>query len=220
MHRILLCLLVCACAAQPVTPPAQPPSPPRAVKEGPTPKGQRDLEALASFFPGNWDAKAGAEAPMRVRVGEFWRGGTVRWFYLEWVSLKDDTRPTRQLVFRVAEDGEQLMTTTVYRLPEPARFVGEWRRASPFASIGPADLKLVEGCRLTTVRTLTAHFVATTDGNACPGDLKGVPYMRFEFSIASSEMTLLEQPRHAAGNVRENTRLDPYQLGRMSREPK
>ena len=144
----------------------------------------------------------------------------MRWFYLEWVPMADESRPTRQLVFRVAEDGDDLMTTTVHRLAEPARFAGEWRRPNPFASIGPAGLKRVEGCRLKTLRVMTAHFSAITEGNACPGDLPGVPSMRFEFSIASSEMSLLEQPRDAKGNVPEKSRLEPYQFGRMSREPK
>ena len=180
--------------------------------------GQRDLLVFASFFSGNWDPKPG-ELPMRLRVVEFWPGSTVRWLYLEWVKLADESRPTRQLVFRVAEDGER-MTTTVHRLPgDAARFAGEWRRAKPFESLRPGELRMIEGCRLLTTRTMLAHFTAVTEGNRCPGDIPGAPFMRFEFSFSSSELSLLEQPRDAEGKV-PKSRLEPFQFGRMSQVPR
>ena len=143
----------------------------------------------------------------------------MRWLYLEWARLADETRPTRQLVFRVAEDGQR-MTTTVYRLPgDAARYAGEWRRAKPFESLRPEDLQPVEGCRLLATRTMLAHFTVVTEGNRCPGDLAGAAYMRFEFSFSSSELSLLEQPRDAAGNV-PKSRLEPIEFVRMSETPK
>ena len=182
-------------------------------------KGQRDLDALVSFFTGNWDPRPG-EPPVRFRVAEFWKGSAVRWLYVEWVELENESRPTRQLVFRVAEDGGEGLTTTVHRLPgDPARFAGEWRKAKPFEALQPRDLDEVANCRLMTRRTLTAHFAFATEGNKCPGDKPGAPFIRYEFSISSSELELLEQPRDAAGNV-PPSRLEPFKFARMSREPK
>jgi hypothetical protein len=203
-------LLLAACATQPQRP----------VREGPTYDGQRDLDALVSFFTGNWDAQPG-EPPLRLRVVEFWRGSTVRWMYLEWTRVADEAKPTRQLILRIAEDGaENYMTSTVHRLPgDPARFAGEWRKSQPFASMHPADLREIEGCRLLTLRAMIAHFTLTTEGNKCPGDLPEAPFMRYEFSLTSSQLELLEQPRDAAGNV-PPSRLEPFRYGRMSREPK
>ena len=185
----------------------------------PTYKGQRDLDTLVSFLTGNWDPRPG-EPPVRVRVAEFWKGAPVRWLYVEWVETADESRPTRQLVLRVAEDGQEGMTTTLHRLPgDPARFAGEWRRAKPFEALQPKDLDEVANCRLDTRRTLAAHFALATEGNRCPGDRPGAPFIRYEFSLSSSELELLEQPRDAAGNVPPG-RLQPFKYARMSREPK
>ena len=217
-------LLVAACAAssppQPAVPEA-PAAPPHVANEGPTVSGQNDLATMMAFFVGNWDPKPG-EQPMRLRVSEFWKGSSVRWLYLEWVRLADESRPTRRLVFRVSEDGFEKMTTTVHRLPgDPQRFTGEWRKAEPFAALKPSDFRVIEGCRLKTQRSMIAHFVMVTDGNRCPGDVPGVPFMRFEFSITSSELDLLEQPRDASGNVpKKYEGADPYHYGRMSQVPK
>jgi hypothetical protein len=213
-------LLVAACATPPEPAPA-PASPPRVAREGPTPGGQNDLATMMAFFVGNWDAKPG-EKPMRLRVVEFWKGSPVRWLYLEWVLPGDESRPLRQLVWRVAEDGFEAMTTTVYRLPgDASRFTGEWKKPEPFATLKPADLREVEGCRMAGQRSMIAHFVVVTEGNRCPGDAPGVPFMRFEFSITSSELDLLEQPRDAAGNVpKKYEGADPFHLGRMSQVPK
>ena len=217
--QALPCLLLAACAAQPAPEIHATPEPPRKAQEGPTAKGQRDLELLASFFTGNWDTKP-RDPPMRMRVAEFWKGSPVRWLYLEW-TRPGQAKPARQLVLRIAEDGEDAMTATVHRLPgEAGRFAGEWGKPQPFAALTPADLQAVAGCRLKTVRTMTAHFTLVTEGNRCPGDLPGVPFMRFEFSLASSELNLLEQPRDAAGNVPPGSRLEPFGYGRSSREPR
>lgn len=180
--------------------------------------GQRDLTALVSFFEGNWDAD---ETRTRMRVVEFWKGSGVRWLYFEWVSLSDESKPLRQVVMRMGEDGNGNMSATMHRLPgSAARFAGEWKKPAPFAAFEPADLREIPGCRMKAQRTMAAHFLVMTEGNKCPGDIAGVPAVRYEFSLASSELDLLEQPRDAAGEVPPGSRREPYQYKRMSREPK
>ena len=208
MHKIPLflavSLLLAACASAPPPPVS-------------SPKGQRELDLLASFFTGNWDTRP-HEPPMRMRVAEFWKGSPARWFYIEW-ARPGEARPARQLALRVSEQGEGNFRGDVYGLPEPARHAGEWSKAQPFATLGPGDLRLVDDCRMRVVHTMTAHFTLTTEGNRCPGDIPGAPYMRLEYSLASSELELLEQPRDSAGNVPPNSRLAPFKYLRMSREP-
>jgi hypothetical protein len=223
LRLLPLAALLAACAATQPPPPRAPEAasaPPRVANEGPTFEGQRDLTTMMSFFTGNWDAKPG-EPPMHLRVAEFWKGSPVRWLYLEWFRPGEESQPRRQLVFRIAEDGPERMTTTVHRLPDDAsRFAGEWRKPQPFAALSPADLRVVGDCRLKTLRAMIAHFVLVTEGNRCPGDLPGAPFMRFEFSLTSSDLDLLEQPRDAAGRVPPGSRLLPFRYARMSRVPK
>jgi hypothetical protein len=52
-----------------------------------------------------------------------------------------------------------------------------------------------------------------------PAGRLGHPYERYEFSITSSELEVLEQPRDAEGNIAPG-REDTYRFLRMSREPK
>lgn len=193
---------------------------PRTAREGPTYRGQRDLDTLVSFFTGNWDPRPG-EPPVRIRVAEFWKGSPVRWLYLEWAGTADGAPPTRQLVLRVAEDGEEsIMTATVHRLPgDPARFAGEFRKPRPFEALQPRDFEEMANCRLKTRRTMTAHFTLVTEGNKCAARQPGAPFIRYEFSLTSSELELLEQPRDAAGKV-PRSRLEPYGFVRTSVEPK
>ena len=214
---LIAAAVLAGCAAHP--PQSTPPAPQRVARETPTIKGQRDLEVLAYFLTGTWDSKPG-EAPRRLRVAEFWKGQPVRWFYLEWSRPGADAKPTRQLVFRVAEDGDGKLTTSWHRLAEPSRHAGEWRKAEPFAGSKPADLIPVEECRLATVRTMTAAYTLVTEGKRCPGDLAGAPFMRFEFLVTSSDMDILEQPRDASGNVPPDSNLEPYHFAHMSLEPR
>ena len=182
-----------------------------------TPAGQRDLEVLVSFFTGNWDSKPN-DPPMRLRVAEFWKGSAVRWLYLEW-RRPGEASPSRQLALRVGEADAGNMSAAVFRIPDAARHAGEWARPQPFASLGPQDLRLVADCGMRVVRTMTMHFTLVTEGNRCPGDMPGSPYMRFELSVTSSDLDILEQPRDSGGNVPAGSRLEPLKFARMSREP-
>ena len=200
-------LLLAACAAPP---------PAREVIIS-TPAGQRALEVLVSFFTGNWDSKPG-EPPMRLRVAEFWKGTELRWLYLEW-RRPGEASPVRQLVLGVGEAERGDMTATAYRLPDPSRHAGEWAKPEPFAGLRRETLRRVDDCRMRVVRTMTMHFTLVTEGNRCPGDIPGSPYMRFEFSVTSSDLEVLEQPRDAAGNVPAGSRLEPLRFSRQSRDP-
>jgi hypothetical protein len=200
---VAVSILLAACASAP-PPPAS------------TSKGQGSLDILVSLFTGNWDTRP-HEPPMRMRVAEFWKGSPARWFYLEWTRPGQPV-PTRQFALRVSERSE-LGRFDVYRLPEATRYAGEWSKPEPFAALKPEDLHLVDECRMSVVHTLTAHFTLATEGTRCPADIPGSPYMRLEYSLASSELELLEQPRDSAGNVAAGSRLEPFKYLRMSREP-
>jgi hypothetical protein len=207
---LLALFLVAACATQPSQPPI--------AHEASTPGGQRTLETMMSFFVGNWDPLPDQPAT-RLRVLEFWKGTAVRWVYLEWVRVADDSKPTRQFVARITEDSAAKMKANVYRLVDPARFAGEWKKEEPFRTLSLADLREVPACAMIGQRPMIAHFVLVTEGNQCPGDMPGVPNMRLEFSITTSELDLLEQPRDAAGNLPPGL-LDPFRFNRTSKVPK
>ena len=212
--------VLAACATPRSVAPTPVSAPPLTAPPVSTFAGQRDLDALASFFTGTWDSRPGA-LPMRLRVASFWPGSPVRWFYLEWVDPGAEAPPRRQVVLRVAEAANGALSATLHRLPgEASRHAGEWREARPFAGLSPADLPHDEACRLKVARAMTAHFTLVTAGTRCPGDIPGAPYMRFEFSLTSSELEVLEQPRDAAGNVPPRSRLNPYYFGRSSRDPR
>jgi hypothetical protein len=206
------CLLLAACAAPQTQVPA------RQGSEAPTLKGQRDLEALAFFFTGRWETKPGEDDPQLLRVAEFWKGTPVRWFYLEWVKPGAEAKPRRQLVLRMAESGEGHLTTSVSPVPEPARYVGEWAKGEPFVGLKPSDFRPVAECRLETVRTMTSAYTLVTDGNRCASDLKGYPFMRFEFMVTSSDMDVLEQALDAKGEISPEARNEPYHFAHMSLE--
>jgi hypothetical protein len=200
-------LLLAACAA--------PQSGPEVLIS--TPAGQRDLEVLVSFFSGNWDSKPG-QPPMRLRVAEFWKGSEVRWLYLEW-RRPAEAKPQRQLVLRVGEADGGNMMAAAYRLPDPSRYAGEWARPQPFEGLRRESLRGIDDCRLRVTRMMAMQFALVTEGNRCPGDIPGAPYMRLEFLVTSSDLDLLEQPRDAAGNVPAGSRLEPLRFARQSRDP-
>jgi hypothetical protein len=219
LRPVLACLLLAGCAAPP-PPAAQAAGPPQAGPESPTRAGQASLELLASFFTGRWES-APADPPRVLRVSEFWKGGLERWFYLEW-TRPGEAQPLRQHVLRVAEQREPgRLAVTAHRLPGDAlRFAGEWRKERPFEGLGPRDMPAIEACLLQGLRSMDALFEMATVGARCPGDLPGVPHVRYELTLTSADLGFVEKPIDAAGNVPKGSRLEPYVYRRMAREPR
>lgn len=187
------------------------------AQDASTPNGQRDLDVLVAFFTGNWDPRPDGP-PVRLRVAEFWKGSAVRWLYLEWTPMVGEGKPLRQFVMRVREDGPR-MSASLHRLPgDPARLAGEWGKKKPFEQLAPADLREIEHCRLDATRTMIAQFTLATAGRKCPGELPEMPFMRYDISLGSSQLLVIEQHLDREGKLVSERA--PVELDRASRVPK
>jgi hypothetical protein len=157
-----LLLILSACAAAP---------PPEVFN--PTPLGQRELALIMSFMSGTYDSIAQDKGPgpgTRMRIAPFWKEREKQgeyWLYVEHTKVESDAKPFRQRIYRFTESSAAF-TGAVYKLPgPPERFVGEWRKAAPFAEYRPAQLREYEGCRL-KVGQMTMLFLGAHRGEKLP----------------------------------------------------
>ena len=141
----------------------------------------RSLGLIAWMLEGTFDTivqppgyavGGGDNTPMRLRVARLWPelGEEEYWFYLEYVDPADESKVIRQRLTHGVREGARAYMID-YGFPgDPKAFVGEWRKPKPFASVDPAKLKPMPGCRTYWLVQLDAVVSAGTDTDTCQGD--------------------------------------------------
>ncbi len=156
-------------------------------------RAQRGLEALVYYLVGTWDTvpqeeDQGVSVPMRLRIARLWPERTGEyWYYFEYANPQDG-QVTRQRIFQLKSDGVDIHSV-MYRLPrDPAGYAGEWRKPQPFASVDPASLREIEGCRSLWQRQMEFIYSAGTEGDACPGDRAEVRDEHSDFYVTNTSI--------------------------------
>lgn len=158
---------------------ASPPPPREALR--PTPAGQRELGLTMGFMPGTYESinqERGPGAGTHMRVAEFWKplqkSGEF-WMYMEQAKAGQEEQPFLQRIFRFVEsDGK--FWGEIYALPgNPKDFVGEWRKAQPFAAYKPEQLREYAGCRL-MMGHMTIMYWVRREAKTCRAENRAVAY--------------------------------------------
>jgi CpeT protein len=191
------CLAICACSAP--APVAMP------EDSHPTPAGQGYLSLLVRFMTGTFEtisqeSRLGISTPQKLRGVPIWKDQSgAAWMYVEYAQAGQEEAPFRQRIYRFTES-DGLITAAVFELPgDPRRFVGEWRKAAPFAGFTPADLRERPGCRIEFIPQMDVLFNGGRKGDACHGEFPGAHHDHAEFYLSSSTLRTHEDGRDSAG---------------------
>ncbi len=137
----------------------------------------RDL--LVGNFSSTQQAAADPDyADVHLHIRQIWPGREDGpWLYVEQGLATALEKPYRQRIYQLATLPDDRVKSSVFTLPEPARFVGAWRDPERFASVTPAELKLREGCSVWLAPTgADGSYAGSTGGNGCASDLRGAAY--------------------------------------------
>ena len=193
---LLLAAATCGFAQPPAAadPPKKSESRPRKARAEPPPPGGRELAVAMSYLPGTYESieqeKGGPGPGTRMRIVPIWVERTSQgeyWFYVEHTKIESDTKPFRQRIYRFTNDNRKF-SGDVFALPGDAReFVGEWKKAKPFASYSASDVREYEGCRLAIGHMMTMWW-ARTEGKACRAETPGAGHEATEMFVSTAGM--------------------------------
>lgn len=143
-----------------------------------------DLQALAAGLTGHFSSAGQAERDeaflhIELRAVRIWpeRSDGI-WLYVEQAAGWALEKPYRQRLYRLTEERSGVFTSAVYLLPgeEPLEFAGAWAEVTVFASLGPAEASIREGCEITLTRGSEGWFRGQTTGKRCESSLGDAVY--------------------------------------------
>ena len=83
---------------------------------------------------------------IRLHVRPIWTNdGSAHWLYVEQASAADENKPYRQRIYKVENAGELSLRSSVYTLPSPEKWIGDYNNTDLIESLTLADITLLEG---------------------------------------------------------------------------
>jgi hypothetical protein len=114
-----------------------------------------------------------------------------RWFYVEQALSSLQNEPYRQRIYKLNMIGRDTVTSDVYNIPEPERFVGAWKclvnKSLPdaFKKLKASELTSLDGCTVYLTQNGEAGFKGGTHSGSCTSKVKDSKFM-----ISEIDMTL------------------------------
>ncbi len=192
---------------------------PHPVNAGPP--VESDLSRLVSMMSGSFSsAGQAAEDPeyfdITLRMVPIWRHRSdAHWFYVEQSVTASQDKPYRQRVYRVSQFDDCIFRSTVYSLPDPQSYTGEWQKEIPLDGLSPDDLTKRQGCTVILEMTDGGTFCGCTTGTSCQSSLNGAAYATSEVTITTDHITSWDRGFNADGEQIWGAEKGPYIFERI-----
>jgi hypothetical protein len=165
------------------------------------------LQRLAEWLPGVYDTFAQAAADeargtgyrhvravlhiVPVHVEGFASGEKL--FYLEQALAEEEKKPYRQRILHVFEDATGLYND-IYRLKDPAAFVGAADRPQVFAGLQRSELQQEGGCRISWRAGNGDQLLGVAGDRAlCASAVRGSTHVVSHSELTPETLTSLDQ---------------------------
>ncbi|MGA9117077.1 MAG: chromophore lyase CpcT/CpeT [Bacteroidota bacterium] len=148
-----------------------------------------DCRRLVDWMTGSFSSARQAAADssyydIALRMARIWTDREDGyWFYVEQAVAETADKPYRQRVYRVSQVESDLFKSEVFLIPDPEKYVGEWRKENPLRDVSPDDLELRGGCTVFLRLDARGAFTGGTVGRACASDRRGAAYATSEVVI-------------------------------------
>ena len=160
---------------------------------------ERDLDLLVDYMVGDFSSQAQSQRDsdfydIRLHIRPIWKDDKANhWLYVEQATAAAESKPYRQRVYKVENDGTDGFKSIVYTLPEPANWAGKFKTPEAFDRLKPADLSLREGCTVFLKKQKDGSFVGATQGIGCESTLRGATYASSKVTITKTELRSWDQ---------------------------
>ncbi len=165
-----------------------------------------DLKLLANWLSGSFSSEQQAMTDSNyyyigLEMVPIWKSRTDGyWLYVEQAENSTPDKPYRQRVYHLTQINDSTFKSTVYAIPEPARFVGLWAYPDPLADLTPDSLILRDGCSIVLKKIDDQAFAGGTIGTGCESTRAGAAYVTSEVRVTAGALYSWDRGFDAEGN--------------------
>jgi hypothetical protein len=165
-----------------------------------------DMARLQKWMSGYFSSQAQAAKDsdyfdVRLRMTPIWKNRADGfWLYVEQGMAEHELRPYRQRVYHVTQVNDSTFESAVMAFADPTKYIGEWQKPEPLASVTPESLSLKEGCSIILYKHGEFAFSGATVGTGCSSDLRGADYATSDITISKEQLIIWDRGFDKDGN--------------------
>mgnify|MGYP006435174209 CR=1 FL=1 len=168
-------------------------------------KNNSDVDRLVNYMSGKFDSSRQAQnydqyKNIQLVMIPIWEDKDEHWLYVEQAVASNPNEPNRQCFYKISKSEDNTITSQVYELKEPEKFIGKWENPSFFDQITMDDIKLREGCAIYFTQEAKGFFKGSTKDNACSSNLSGASYATSTLEISPEMLTSWDRGYDDNGN--------------------
>ena len=152
---------------------------------------RNDLDLLLSWMNGSFSSQQQAAedssfVDISLEMVPIWpERDDGYWLYVEKEAAGSLDQPFLQQVYHLSQLNDSVLLSSMFDIPEPLRFAGQWRNPDALSVLTRDSLEKLDGCTVYLTRSGDTAFIGSTEGRACHNDYRGAVY-------ATSEMRITE----------------------------
>ena len=143
---------------------------------------QNNLNQLLTYMTGSFSSQEQARADtnfsdIRLEMVQIWKNQMDGyWLYVEQAAADQIDKPYRQRVYHLTQINDSTFKSSVYNIPDPEKYIGEWKNKNPLAVLTPESLKEKDGCAVILNRQGKDTFVGMSESLKCESDRRGADF--------------------------------------------
>ena len=110
-----------------------------------------------------------------------------KWLYVEQALSSNLSKPYRQRVYHLQHPLDNVFTSDIYTLKDPASFVGLDKDDLKKKNLTFDKIDLKDGCTVTLNKSGDI-YTGGTSGSNCPSDLRGAKYATTKITLKNGEL--------------------------------
>lgn len=113
---------------------------------------------------------------------------SAKWLYVEQAVTANLSKPYRQRIYKLTRTTSGQIESSVFELPDPAKYIHAWDTPQLFDQISASDLKVREGCSVFLQKKSNQHYAGATLPGKCISTLRGASYATSEVEVFSDRI--------------------------------
>jgi len=158
-----------------------------------------DLEHIVKTMSGGFSSEAQSIADsaffnISLKMKPIWQNiKGANWLYVEQAMAAMLQKPYRQRVYKVELLGDTAISSTVFELPNPFRFIGGIEKPELLSRFSPDSLIYRVGCAIILKKNTDQTFSGSTVGKGCLSSLRGASYATSKVTISDNKIVSWDQ---------------------------
>ncbi|MCE7996402.1 MAG: hypothetical protein HEP71_30770 [Roseivirga sp.] len=155
--------------------------------------------SLIDLMTGSFDSRKQAAADsayynISLHMYPIWTNREGSWLYVEQALASTEDKPYRQRVYKLENQQDGTIKSSVYTLSDEENFIGKWKDPGFFNQFtAKGILAEREGCAVIMKRIDDTSFEGATVGKACVSTLRGAAYATSSVTIAIDRVESWDQ---------------------------